>query len=135
MIKIQCTHINKSYNFCQALYKLSKAPFLGNSPYIIAFFDPSPKNWWIPIILTFFIFNLAYLLKLTKFLVKICQFKYLVMADKHFGLYFFLLFKILDFSLSIMQQLQFLPPPTQKSHPLFSSNLSLKIEILSGPLW
>ena len=42
LIKIQCTQINKSYNFCQALYKLSKAPFLGNSPYTIVFFDPLP---------------------------------------------------------------------------------------------
>ena len=54
------------------------------------------------------------------------------MADKHFGLYFFV-FKISDFSLFFMQQLRSIPPPAQKSHPLFSSNLPLKIEILSGP--
>ena len=44
----------------------------------------------------------SYLWKVTKFLVKICQFKFLVMADKHFGLQFFLLFKISDFSLFFM---------------------------------
>ena len=56
------------------------------------------------------------------------------MADKHFGLYFFV-FKILDFSLFFMQKLRSIPPPAQKSHPLFSSNLPLKIEILPGPLF
>ena len=57
------------------------------------------------------------------------------MADKHFGLYF-LVFKISDFSLFFMQpQLRAIPPPAQKSHPLFSSNLPLKIEILPGPLF
>ena len=52
------------------------------------------------------------------------------MTEKHFGLYFLLLFKISDFILFFMQQLRSLPPPAQKSHPLFSSNLPLKIEIL-----
>ena len=48
---------------------------------------------------------------------------------------FLLLFKISDFSLFFMQQLWFLPPTAQKSHPLFSSNLPLKIEILPCPLF
>ena len=43
-----------------------------------------------------------YVLKVTKFLVKICQIKFLVMADKHFGLQVFLFFKSLDFSLFFM---------------------------------
>ena len=58
------------------------------------------------------------------------------MGDKHFGLEFLLLlllFQISDFNLFSMQQLRSLPPPAQKIHPLFSSNLPLKIEILSGP--
>ena len=76
-------------------------------------------------ILTFFIFNPYCLLKVAIFLVEIYQFKFLVMADKHFGLYFLLLllFKISDFSLFFMQQLRSIPPPAQKNHPLFSSNL------------
>ena len=84
---------------------------------------PPAKNWWIPITLTFFIFiTLSYLLKVTEFLVKICQFKFLVMADKHFGLYFLLLllFKNSDFSLFFMQQLRSIPPPAQKESPLLS---------------
>ena len=75
--------------FCQVFCKLSKPPFRQFPIYIIFLWPPSPKNWRSPIILTFFIFNPSYLLKVTKFLVKICQFKFLVMADKHFGLYFF----------------------------------------------
>ena len=58
------------------------------------------------------------------------------MTDKHFVFFLLmLLFKISDFDLFFMQQLRSLPPPAQKSHPLFSSNLSLKIEILPGPLF
>ena len=57
------------------------------------------------------------------------------MTEKHFGLYFLLLFKISDFILFFMQQLRSITPPAQKIHPLFSSNLALKIEILAGPLF
>ena len=124
--------------YCQAFCKLPKTLFRQFPIYIYIFFfwlpSPSPKNCWAPIILTFFIFDPSYLLKVTIFLVKICQFKFLVMADKHFGLYFFV-FKISDFSLFFMQQLRSIPPPAQKSHPLFSSNLPLKIEILPGPIF
>ena len=121
--------------FLPGLLQIAQAPFkVIPNIYCFSFDPPSPKNWWILIILTFFIFNPSYLLKVTIFLVKICQFKFLVMADKHFGLYFFV-FKISDFSLFFMQQLRSIPPPTQKSHPLFCSNLPLKTEILSGPLF
>ena len=100
--------------FCQAFCKLPK-PLFRQLPIYIVFFDsPSPKNWWIPIILTFFIFNRPYLLKVIVFLVKISQFKFLVMADEHFGLYFFccLKFQILvyflcnncDSSLSLLKK-------------------------------
>ena len=34
-----------------------------------------------------------------------------------------------------MQQLRSIPPPAQKSHLLFSSNLPLKIEILPRPIF
>ena len=58
------------------------------------------------------------------------------MADKHFWFVgFLLLFKISDFSLFLMQKLRSLPPTAQKSHPLFSSYLPIRIEILSGPFF
>ena len=44
----------------------------------------------------------------------------------------FLSLNIPDFSLLFMQKLQ-PPAPPEKSHPLFPSNPSLKIEILSSP--
>ena len=70
--------------FCQVFCKFSKPLFRQFPIYIVFLFvTPSPKNWWTPIIFTFFIFNPSYLLKVTKFLVKISQFKFLVMADKH----------------------------------------------------
>ena len=75
--------------FLWSLLQIVQA-FFRQFPIYIAFLWLSfPKNWWTPIILTFFIFNPSYLLKVTKFLVKSCQFKFLVMADKHFGLDFF----------------------------------------------
>ena len=129
------TPLKNTLLFLPSPLKIVQAPLFRQFPIYIVFLWPlSPKNWWTPIILTFFIFNPSYLLIVTKFLVKICQFKFLVMADKHFGLYFFV-FKISDFSLFFMQQLRSIPPPAQKSHPLFSSNLPLKIEILPGPLF
>ena len=65
--------------FCQAPCKLAKSPFLGNSPY---------RNWWTPIKI-FLSLTPSYLLKVSKFLVKIFPFRFLVMADKHFCLYKF----------------------------------------------
>ena len=114
LIKIQYAHISKSYLkfwhipelshsvhqdinpsplkntllpiFCQAFCKLSNSLFRQFPIYIVFLWHLSPKNWWIPIVLTFFIFNPSYLFKVTKFLVKNCQYKFLVTADKHFGL-------------------------------------------------
>ena len=99
LIKIQCAHIIKSYLKFQHVPELSHSVHRGINPsscqaplfrqfpiYNCFFVTPSPKNWWTPIILKFFIFNPSYLLKVTKFLVKICQFKFLVLGDKHFGL-------------------------------------------------
>ena len=47
-------------------------------------------------------FNPSYLLKLTKFLEKICQFEFLVIADKRFCLWILLFLKVSDFSLFFM---------------------------------
>ena len=103
MIKIQCTHISKSYPKFWHVPELSRSVHQGTNPpqkhsppyflpsplqifqaplfrqfpiYIVALWPLSPKKWWTPIILTFFIFNPSYLLIVTKFLVKICQFKF-----------------------------------------------------------
>ena len=110
-IKIQYAHISKSYlkfrhvpelsqsvhrginplpkhpppYFLPSLLQIVEAPLFRQFP-IYILWSPSPKNWWTPIILKLFIFNPIYVLKATKLLVKICWFKFLVLADKHFGL-------------------------------------------------
>ena len=53
--------------------------------------------------LKFLSFTLSYLLKVTKFLVKISQFEFLVMTEKNIFAYkLFLSLNISDFSLSFM---------------------------------
>ena len=57
--------------------------------YILVFQDPPLKIRFFsesPILLTFFILNPILSFKVTKFLVKICQFKFLVLTEKHFCL-------------------------------------------------
>ena len=71
--------------------------------------------------LKFFSFTLSYLLKVTKFLVKISQFELLVMTKQKILVYkHFLSLNIPDFSLFFVKKLQ---PSPEKCHPLFSSNL------------
>ena len=113
LIKIQCTHINKSYlkfrhvpelshsvdrsinpaskktfphYFLPSTLQIVQFPLFWQFPIFNCFFVAPPNNWWIPITSTFFIFKSSYLLKVTKFFLKIYQFKFLVMPDKHFGL-------------------------------------------------
>ena len=74
----------------------------------------------------------SYLLKVTKFLGKTSQFEFLVMTEKNIFAYkLFLSLNMLYFILFFMRQLQSTPP--QKSHPLFPSNLPLKLKVLSSP--
>ena len=76
----------------------------------------------------------SHLLKITKFLDEISQFKFLVKADKKIFVYKLLLsLNISDFSLFLCQNCTPLPP-LEKSRPLFPNNPPLKIEILSSPL-
>ena len=95
-------------------------PFLGNSHLYIGFS-------WNPLKIGFFSeppLTPSHLLKVTKFLVKISQFKFLVMTKKNSFVYkLFLLLNISDFS-SVCHK---------KSHTPLSSNPPLKIEILSSP--
>ena len=62
-------------------------------------------------------FRQFHLLKVTKFLVKISQFKFLVMTEKNIFVYKHLSLNISDFSL-VMSKLE----PHEKGHPLFPSN-------------
>ena len=69
----------------------------------MVFREPSPKNrifQWTPKMLKVSILNPTYLLKVTKFPVKISQFEFLVMRKKNIFVYqLFLLLNIPDFSL------------------------------------
>ena len=75
------------------------------NPKNIKVFHPSPPS---------------YLLKVTKFLVKISQFEFLVTTKQRILVYkLFLSLNIPDFSLFFVKKLQ-PPPPPQKSHPYLS---------------
>ena len=106
-------------------------PFLGNRPSILVFRDPhlkagfsvNPKN------ISFSSLNPSYLLEVTKFLVKISQFEFLVMTEKNNSVY--KLFFVIKYF-----RLYFLCKncnPPEKSHPLFPSNPTLKVEVFSSP--
>ena len=72
----------------------------------------------------------SYLLIVTKFLVKISQFEFLVMTEKNIFAYkLFLSLNISDCNLFFMWKLQ---PPLKKVAPLFPSNPPLKVEVLSS---
>ena len=76
-----------------------------------------------------------YILKVTKFLVKIVPFELLVMKKKNIFVYqLFLSLNISDFSLLFYVKIA--PPPLQKGHPLFPTNPPIKIKVLpSPPFW
>ena len=69
-----------------------------------------------PMKVTFVSLTPSHLLKVTKFIVKISQFKFLVMTEKNIFLF------------HVKTAM-----PLEKSHPLFPSNPPLKTEILSSP--
>ena len=79
---------------CQApplnLQTVQTPPFLGNPPFILFFREPPSENrifQWTPEILKFLIINPILLLKVTKFLVKIPLFEFLVMTGKNIFVY------------------------------------------------
>ena len=117
--------------FLPTSLKLSKAPFLGNSPHILVFREHQPKNWifqWTAMILKF----LTDLLKVNKFLVKISQCKLLIMTEKNIVVYkIFLLWNISDLGYFSCKNCN----PLEKSLLLLGSYPSLKIEILPSPLF
>ena len=78
--------------------------------------------------------NPSYLLKVTKFLLNISQFGFLVTTEQSVLVYkLFLLLNIPYFSLFLLKNCN---PPPDKSYPLFLSNSPLKSEALSSsPLW
>ena len=69
-------------------------------------------------------FNTSYLLKVTKFLVKISQFESLVTTEQRILVYkLFLSLNIPDSSLFFVEKLQ--PPPLEKSRPPLCQQLPL----------
>ena len=102
--------------FCQA-------PPL-NMHYILVFREPPPLKYQ-----SFLSFTSFFLLKVTKFLVKISEFEFLVMTEKNIFAYkLFLLLHISDFNLFLCENCNPL-----KSHPLLPSNLPLRVKVLSSP--
>ena len=74
----------------------------------------------------------SYLLKVTKFFIKISQFEFIVMTEKNIFVYkLFLLSNISDLSLFFFCKNCNLP--LKKVTSLFSSNPPLKVEVLSRP--
>ena len=72
------------------------------------------------------------LLKVTKFLVKISQFEFLVMTEKNIFVYkLFLLLNISDFSFFFVK----IATPLEKVSPLFSSKPLSKLRSCQGPLF
>ena len=123
--------INTPLNKHQPLF-LPKAPlnlqtvqapssFLGNPPFYIGFsWAPPPKSLifqWTPKILKFLFLTPSYLWKVTKFLVKISQFEFLVTTEKNiFVCKLFLPLNISDFSLFFVK----IATTPEKSYPFFS---------------
>ena len=88
---------------------------------------------WTPKILKLFIFTPSDLLNVTKFLVKISQFEFLVMREQSILLLnFFLWLNFPGFSSSF--HLKTATPPPEKSHPSLFKQPPLKTEVLSSPL-
>ena len=93
--------------------------FLGQNPYILFFVNPPPKNWifqWTSIILNFLSLTESHLLKVTKFLVKISQFKFLFMTEKN--IFVCKLFVIKYFRFSFIFYVK-PPTPLKKVTPFF----------------
>ena len=98
--------------------------FLENPSLYIGFLSTSPPKsqifQWTRIMLKFFILTPSFLLKVTKFLVKISQFPFLVMPEKNIFVYkLFLPLNISDFRVFFVKTAT---PHPEKSYPLFSCN-------------
>ena len=96
------------------------------SPCIFVFRD-SPKNrifQWNTIVLSFSALDPSYFLKVTKFLVKISQFKFVVITEKHSAYNLFMVLNISDVSLFLCKTACNLP---------FKNSPPLKLRSCQGP--
>ena len=123
---------------CQAPLKSANYPLFRQSQLYIGFsWNPPPLppvklglSHEPPKYQSFSSWNPSYLLKVTKFLVKISQFEFLVTTEQRILLYkLFLSLNIPVFNLFFVKKLQ---GPLKKSHPA-SSDSPLKTEVLSSP--
>ena len=89
---------------------------------------PRKLDFLVYPILKFFIFSTIYLLKITKFFVKIPHFEFLVVTEKNIFVY--KPFLTLNFQILIYFLCENCSPPPGKSNPLFPSNPTLKTEVL-----
>ena len=101
------------------------------------FHEPLPPTktrifLWIPKILKFFILHPIYLSKVTKFLPKISQFKFLVTTEQSvFVCKTFLSINVPDFSLFFVEKLQ--PAFLKNVTPFPPSNPPVKMEVCQAP--
>ena len=108
-----------------APFKSANCPrplFIGNPSFILFFHETPSKTWifpWTQKILKFFILTPSYLLKVTKFLVKIFQFEFLN----------FFVIKYSRFWFIFCRKIAPRPLPLNKVIPLFPSNHPLKPEV------
>ena len=91
---------------------------------------PRKLDFLVYPILKFFIFSTIYLLKMTKFFVKIPHFEFLVVTEKNIFVY--KPFLTLNFQILIYFLCENCNPPPEKSHPLFPSNSPLQVEVFSS---
>ena len=110
---------------------MSKSPFSGNPPRYWFFVNPLPLKIWFFLwtsknIKNFSSSTSSYLVRVTKFLVKIIQFHFLVTAEETISVYkLFLSLNILYFMLKLQLR--------EKGHPFSHSwNPPLKIKVLSS---
>ena len=114
---------------CQALP--SKPPFLISPSSILVFCEPSLKVGFFSE-LQKYQGNTILSFKVTKFLVEISWFEFLVMTEKNvFAHKPFLSLIISDFDLFLCENCN--PFPPEYSHPLFHNKPPLKVEVLSSP--
>ena len=112
-IVIVCIEVSTLFNittpsFLQSpLLKTVQTPFLSNLPSILVFHEPSLKVGFLREPHKYEIFSSltsSYLLKVTKFLVEISQFQFLVMTEKNiFAHKLFLQLNISDFDLFLCE--------------------------------
>ena len=123
---------------CQASplnLKTVQAPLFRQSSLCISFSWtlPPPKSpifQWMPKMLKFLIVNPIFLLEVTKFLVKISQFEFLVMTEKNIFVYKLFCHEIFQILVHFFCKNC---KPLKKITPLFSSNPLSKLKSCQAP--